>query len=58
MLKIAAGLAALGALGPGVFAQPVLPIPPEAAAQLQHTIGSRIEAVTVLGGDYGAAGGI
>ena len=33
-------------------------VPPEAIAQFQHVIGSRVEAVTILGGDYGAAGGI
>jgi hypothetical protein len=36
-------------------AQPALP--PGAAEQFQTVIGSRIEAVTILGGDYGAAGG-
>jgi hypothetical protein len=33
-------------------------IPTEALRQLQDTVGARVEAVTVLGGDYGAAGGI
>ena len=37
-------------------AQPA--VPPEAIEQFQHVIGSRVEAVTILGGDYGAAGGI
>ena len=39
-----------------VRAQPLLP--PEAIEQFQSVIGSRVEAVTVLGGDYGAAGGV
>lgn len=33
-------------------------VPPGAVAQFEHTIGNRVEAVTILGGDYGAAGGI
>ena len=33
-------------------------IPSAAVDQFSHTIGSRVEAVTILGGDYGAAGGI
>lgn len=33
-------------------------IPPQAIEQFQDVIGSRVEAVTILGGDYGAAGGI
>lgn len=33
-------------------------VPPAAIEQFQHTTGNRIEAVTILGGDYGAAGGI
>jgi hypothetical protein len=37
-------------------AQPV--VPPQAIQQFQDVIGSRVEAVTILGGDYGAAGGI
>lgn len=37
-------------------AQPA--VPPQAIEQFQHVIGSRVEAVTILGGDYGAAGGI
>jgi hypothetical protein len=37
------------------FAQPV--VPQEAINQFQQVIGSRVEAVTILGGDYGAAGG-
>ena len=36
-------------------AQPV--VPPAAGEQFQHVIGNRIEAVTILGGDSGAAGG-
>jgi hypothetical protein len=38
------------------FAQPVLP--PQAVKQFESVIGDRVEAVTILGGDYGAAGGI
>lgn len=38
-----------------IFAQAV---PPEAVAQFESVIGSRVEAVTILGGDYAAAGGI
>jgi hypothetical protein len=45
------------AWSPGlVLAQPG--VPPEAIAQFETTIGSRVEAVTILGGDYAAAGGI
>jgi hypothetical protein len=33
-------------------------VPPAAVSQFQQTIGNRVEAVTILGGDYGAAGGI
>ncbi|MFO1475604.1 MAG: hypothetical protein U1F98_03005 [Verrucomicrobiota bacterium] len=50
---LAGGIA--GLLAPIAAAQTV---PPEAVDQFKHTIGNRIEAVTVLGGDYGAAGGI
>jgi len=39
-----------------VYAQQALP--PAAIEQFQHVIGDRVEAVTILGGDYGAAGGI
>jgi len=56
-LKVIAGLAFAG-LATCVLAQPVLPVPPEAIAQFRETIGGRIEAVTVLGGDFGAGGGI
>ncbi len=37
------------------LAQPV--VPPDAVAQFEHVIGTRVEAVTILGGDFGAAGG-
>ena len=37
-------------------AQPV--VPPQAIEQFENVIGDRVEAVTILGGDYGAAGGI
>ncbi len=33
-------------------------LPSAAVDQFNHTIGARIEAVTILGGDYGAAGGL
>lgn len=33
-------------------------VPETAVTQLQHAIGSRIEALTILGGDYASAGGI
>jgi hypothetical protein len=33
-------------------------VPAVAVAQFQHVIGSRVEAATILGGDYGASGGI
>jgi hypothetical protein len=36
--------------------QPILP--PQAIDQFQRVIGSRVEALTILGGDYGAAGGV
>ena len=38
------------------LAQPA--VPPAAINQFEHTIGNRVEAVTILGGDYAAAGGI
>jgi hypothetical protein len=49
-LMVAAGLAG-GIAG----AQSLLP--PVALDQLNHIVGSRIEAINILGGDYGAAGG-
>ena len=33
-------------------------LPPAAVDQFNETIGARVEAVTILGGDYGAAGGL
>ena len=39
-----------------VFAQPILP--PDALGQFQQVVGNRIEAVSILGGDYAAAGGV
>jgi hypothetical protein len=51
MVCAAAGLAALHAA-----AQPVLP--PEAIDQLQGAVGNRVETLTILGGDYAAAGGV
>ena len=53
LVATAAWLACATASG---LAQPVTP--PEAIEQFKHVIGSQVEAVTILGGDYGAAGGI
>ena len=47
---------AVGFSTPLAIAQPTLP--PDALQQFQHVIGNRVEAVTILGGDYAAAGGI
>lgn len=33
-------------------------VSPQAVDQFEHTVGDRVEAVTILGGDYTAAGGI
>ena len=33
-------------------------VPPEAVEQFNHVIGSRVEAATILGGDFGASSGI
>ena len=33
-------------------------VPPAAVDQFQQVVGNRVEAVTILGGDYGAAGGL
>ena len=49
-------LAAGGFSTPLALGQPALP--PDALEQFQHVVGNRIEAVTILGGDYAAAGGI
>jgi hypothetical protein len=49
-------LAAGGFSTPLALAQPALP--PDALEQFQHVIGNRVEAVSILGGDYAAAGGI
>src|SRR5580765_352235 len=46
---------------PGFFLSPVLAqamVPPQAIAQFQQVVGNRAEAAIILGGDYGAAGGI
>jgi hypothetical protein len=44
-------------LWPGVaLAQPV--VPPEAIDQFNRVVGTRVEALTILGGDYGASGGL
>jgi hypothetical protein len=51
-----AALAGLAILAASVTAQPA--VPPQAVEQFEHTIGNRVEAVTILGGDYGAASGI
>jgi hypothetical protein len=59
-LKAGAPEAALAAVlvfaSRSVYAQPV--VPPQAVQQFESVIGDRVEAVTILGGDYGAAGGI
>jgi hypothetical protein len=49
-------LATAGFLAQPALAQPALPA--DALEQFQHVIGNRVEAVTILGGDYAAAGGI
>jgi hypothetical protein len=52
------------ALGSGVWACVSVEVtanaslPPAAVEQFNQTIGARVEAVTILGGDYGAAGGL
>jgi len=51
--SLAVRLMLLGALAGPAKCQ----ITPEQAAQIQDAIGDRIEALTVLGGDYGLAGG-
>ncbi len=48
--------AAFGFSGSLALALPVLP--PDAIQQFQEVIGNRVEAVSILGGDYAAAGGI
>jgi hypothetical protein len=45
-----------GLSGVAALAQPALP--PQALQQFQQVIGNRVEAVSILGGDYAAAGGI
>src|SRR6516162_3881883 len=49
-------LATVGFSAQPGLAQPTLPA--DALEQFQHVIGNRVEAVTILGGDYAAAGGI
>jgi hypothetical protein len=46
----------LGPCLPALKAQPV--VPPQAVQQFQQVIGNRTEAAVILGGDYGAMGGI
>jgi len=55
ILSVAAALVLLSA---PIFAHAQPVVPPAAVEQFQHVIGSRVEAVTILGGDYGAGGGI
>lgn len=50
-----AGAALLAGLT--IAGQAQLALPPAAIEQFEHVIGSRVEAVTILGGDFGAAGG-
>jgi hypothetical protein len=54
--RVVNGAVLIGAAAPAFAQLPV--VPPAAVEQFQHVIGSRVEAVTILGGDYGAAGGI
>ena len=54
--RVVNGVVLIGAAAPAFAQLPV--VPPAAVEQFQHVIGSRVEAVTILGGDYGAAGGI
>jgi len=54
--KSGAAVAVLALACVSIFAQPILP--PDALGQFQRVIGNRVEAVTILGGDYGAAGGV
>jgi len=49
-------VAAAGLSGSAALAQPVLPA--GALEQLQKVVGNRIEAISILGGDYAAAGGV
>lgn len=49
-------LAAAGLSGSVVLAQSTLP--PDALQQFQTVVGNRVEAVSILGGDYAAAGGV
>ena len=48
--------AALGLARVPLLAQPV--VPPAASAQFQSVVGDRIEAISILAGDYAAAGRI
>ena len=61
-LRRLAGLVSLAPLvaAAASLAAPAPPpvVPPAAVEQFQRVIGSRVEAATILGGDYGAAGGI
>ena len=49
-------LAVLGLAHLPALAQPV--VPPEAVAQFQSVVGDRVEAISILAGDYAAAGGV
>ena len=53
-LRLAPGIALLSTSL--AWAQPILP--PGALEEIRKTVGDRIEAVSILGGDYAAAGGI
>ena len=50
------GLVLLACMTIQLAGQPA--VPPAAVAQFNQTIGNRVEAVTILGGDHSAAGGI
>jgi len=56
IIGICCVLATVGFSAQPGLAQPTLPA--DALEQFQHVIGNRVEAVTILGGDYAAAGGI
>jgi hypothetical protein len=51
--RAVSGAVLLGA-ATSAFAQ----LPPNAVSQFQQVVGSRVEAATLLGGDYGVAGGV
>jgi hypothetical protein len=54
--QLAALVAAAGFPAPTATAQSVLP--PDALQAYQEVVGNRVEAISILGGDYAAAGGV